>query len=67
MPLITVLEERFQRKVEYEVHALSERMEQRFGEIQKRFGEVQNQITNETRWLIALIAFLAVAFKVLEL
>ncbi len=78
--LLELLEERFTRRIEMsenrlrgEIHQLSEKIESRFGEVQKQFGEmhknfwgIQKQITAQTRWLIALIGFLAIALKLID-
>jgi hypothetical protein len=65
--LFTQLEDRFYRKVELEIHTLSDKIDQKFGEVQKQFGEIQKQIAAQTRWMIGLIGFLAIALKTLDL
>jgi len=72
--LFELLEERFARRLQETEKVLREEMhrgflemQKQFGEVQKQFGEVQKQITIQTRWLIALIGFLALLIKVLDL
>lgn len=72
--LFEILEDRFAKRLVETEGRLRDEMHQgflgiqkQFGEVQKQFGEIQKQITSQTRWLIALIAFLGIAIKLLDL
>ena len=71
---IELLELRFEKKLESEVAGLRRDMDagfmavqKQFVEVQKQFGEVQKQITIQTKWVVGMIGFIAVAMKVTDL